>query len=257
MKQTVSLVWSFENCSEPARESKPTLPLVASTGWRLFYSDLSSATVRPAEFLWKHKRRGRKPTGCNFLGICIFLGGKKLRAKCGQLGSKQKAQSSCSSAYKRRKEERKEEFVLLLWSQMEVFRCSTWRALGKVSEMAGTVRTSATTDGGFHSATFSYIRGDECVRYRGRLHGGEEGEFPCQQQWMVRWAQQPPTEFLPWLQSPREMQMPVCLQQSRLSLRTSLVCWRAIWESVKLSRNQEQISLRIREWPTHSHGNYT
>lgn len=56
------------------------------------------------------------------------------------------------------KEERIEEFMLLLQSQIEVFRCSTWRALGKVSEMAGTVRTSATTDGGFHTATFSCIR---------------------------------------------------------------------------------------------------
>lgn len=134
--------------------------LVAAAGWRLFYSDLSSATVQPAEFLWEDKRRGRKQTGCNFLGICICLGGKKLRAKCGQLGRKQKAQQSHSSAKKKRekKKERKEEFMLLLWSQIEVFRCSTWRALGKVSEMAGTVRTSATTDGGFHTATFFYIR---------------------------------------------------------------------------------------------------
>lgn len=150
--------------------------------------------------------------------------------------------------------------MLLLWSQIEVFRCSTWRALVKVSEMAGTVRTSATTDGGFHTATFSYIRQDECdsARYRGQAHGGEEGELPCQQQWALRWAQQPPTEFLPWWKSSREMQMPVCLRQSRPSLRTPPVSWRAIWESVKLSWNQKQICFRNREdWPTHKHGNYT
>lgn len=91
--------------------------------------------------------------------------------------------------------------------------------------MTGTVSTSATADGGFHTATFSYIRWDECVsaRYRGREHRGEEGELPWQQPGMVRWAQHPPTEFLPRFKPPREMQMPVCLQQSRPSLRTSPV----------------------------------
>lgn len=148
--------------------------------------------------------------------------------------------------------------MLLLWSRIEVFRCSAWRGLEKVSETAGTVRTSATTDGGFHTATFSYIRWDECdsARYRGRLHSGEERELPCQQQRPVRWAQQPPTEFLPQLKSPREM--PVCFRQSRPSLRTSPVSWRAIWESGKLSWNQKQICRRNREaWPAHKHENYT
>lgn len=57
---------------------------------------------------------------------------------------------------------------------------------------------------------------DECAsaRYRGQGHAGEEGELPCQQQGTLRWAQQPPTEFLPWWKSPREMQMPVSLWQS-------------------------------------------
>lgn len=153
-------MWAFENDSEPASESKPTLPLWQQLGGGSSIQTWALPLCSQQSFCEKTKGGEENKLGVTSWGFVFVWVAKSWGQSVDSWEGNRKLSRAVPLLKKKRekKKERKEEFMLLLWSQIEVFRCSTWRALGKVSEMAGTVRTSATTDGGFHTATFFYIR---------------------------------------------------------------------------------------------------